>query len=650
MSNDAPRRLPAFGNWLPILLGVISLAGLCAISQYNFLLFHCLAEAFSIAIAIAVFAIFWNTRQFLDNGVYLIVGFGCLFAGVLDLIYILAYPGMSVFPGGDANIALQAKTVAQWYVSLSCVCAVPFIRRKVNQDLVWLVYSALLALALGTIFYWRVFPACFVEGAGITPFERLGLAVSCSAYLGALALLVSNRREFDSYVLKLLAAILITFFVQDLASAVAAEMNGFARTVAHLCQVVALYFVYKAFVVVGLTRPYGLLFRRHQQSAEALRESEERLSLVMNAADTGAWDWSIASGELVWSPTCLALFGLPPTTPMSYERFLQAVHPDDRDRVDRAIHSAIQGHATYNVEKRIVWPDGSVHWVAGRGRAHYDASGRPVRMTGASMDITDRKRAEELLKQARDEQVERHRTELAHMARLNMMGEMAASLAHELNQPFHAINNYANGSLVRLLKTPESDRELVAALEQIGAEANRAAQLVRRVKLFVQKRETQFAEVLVNNLVEEGVFLSKAALAQRFRAKVVLDLADDLPVVLGDAIQIEQVIMNLVRNGLEAMEDMPKEERLLGVRTLRHGDEMVLVEVCDRGEGIHADNLEKVFEPFFTTKPEGMGMGLSISRSIVQAHGGSLWASTIPDQGCTFHFTLPTRQTELGDG
>ena len=149
MSNRIRDCLPAARNWLAILLGMLSLAGLYAISRWNFLLFHCLAEAFSIVIAIAVFAIFWNTRQFLENGMYLVIGLGCLFAGVLDLIYIFAYKGMSVFPGADANLALQAKTVAQWFVSLSCVGAFPFIRRKLNQNLALSIYSAFCACAGG---------------------------------------------------------------------------------------------------------------------------------------------------------------------------------------------------------------------------------------------------------------------------------------------------------------------------------------------------------------------------------------------------------------------------------------------------------------------------------------------------------------------
>jgi signal transduction histidine kinase/ActR/RegA family two-component response regulator len=258
-------------NCLSLLLWLLGLAGLYAVSQYNFLLFHGVAEAYSIIVAIAVFVIFWNTRQLLQNSLFLVVGFGCLFGGAFDLIYIFAYPGMSMFPHTNGNLALQAKTIAQWYVSLSCVGAFLYLHRRVNQTRALLVYSAIAAIALAAIF-WRVFPDCYREGVGITAFERTGLAISCSAYLGAIVLLIRNRREFDSRVYKVMAATLIVFFVQDVVSAVAVEMDDFARIVAHLCQVVAIYFVYKAFVEVGLRKPYDLLFRSLQQSADKIRQ------------------------------------------------------------------------------------------------------------------------------------------------------------------------------------------------------------------------------------------------------------------------------------------------------------------------------------------------------------------------------------------
>lgn len=267
MLTSLTRFVPFHRNGPLFLFGLLALSGLYAIGRHNFLLFHGLAEAYSIIIAIAVFVIFWNTRHHFQDGRYLIVGYGCLVGGVFDLIYLFAHPGFSMFPGADGNLALQAKTVAQWYVSFSCVGAFFYLHRTVNQAGALAVYGVLAVLALGAIFYWGVFPDCFVNGVGITRFARLGLVVSCSAYLLALVLLIRNRREFDDHVAKVIAATLIAFFVQDAVSALAVGMDDSARIVAHLCQVLAISFVYKAFVEVGLRKPYDLLFRKLQQSA-----------------------------------------------------------------------------------------------------------------------------------------------------------------------------------------------------------------------------------------------------------------------------------------------------------------------------------------------------------------------------------------------
>lgn len=277
MSPRVSRWMPFDHDWIRPLLWGLVLAGLYAVGLYNFLLFHVLAEAYAITVAIAVFVIFWNTRQLLHNGLYLVIGFGCLFGGIFDLIYILAYPGMSVFPHADGNLALQAKTVAQWYVSLSCVGAYAYLDRRIHQTRALLLYGTTAVLALAAIFYWQVFPDCYREGVGITAFERWGLVVSCSAYLVSLALLIRSRREFDGQVWRVLAATLITFFVQDAVSAVAVKMDDWARIVAHLCQVIAIYFVYKAFVQVGLRKPYDLLFRSLQRRGEEIRQINKKL-------------------------------------------------------------------------------------------------------------------------------------------------------------------------------------------------------------------------------------------------------------------------------------------------------------------------------------------------------------------------------------
>ena len=377
---------------------------------------------------------------------------------------------------------------------------------------------------------------------------------------------------------------------------------------------------------------------------QALRESEERYRLFVETIPQLAWRTSHGGLDVDCNHRWYEYTGQTPAQVRAHG-WLAVVHPDDLARVAEHILHASNNGEPYELEYRLRRAaDNSYRWHLSRALPMRGKEGQITSWVGCATDIEDLKQAQEILKKVHEEQLQRHRTELAHVARLSMMGEMAASLAHELNQPLHAVNNYASGSLMRLLKMPQRDEQLVAALEHIGEEANRAAGIVRRVRGFVEKREPQLSEAAINDLVEEVVLFSKLELEQR-HARVVLELAGDLPAVMGDAIQIEQVVMNLVRNGLEAMDETPEENRLLDIKTMQ-ADEMVEVEVCDRGKGIGEEDLKKVFEPFFTTKPEGMGMGLAISRSIVQGHGGRLWATINEVQGCTFHFTLPVGKGE----
>ena len=229
------------------------------------------------------------------------------------------------------------------------------------------------------------------------------------------------------------------------------------------------------------------------------------------------------------------------------------------------------------------------------------------------------------------------------MSRLSIMGEMVASLAHELNQPLHAAKNYACGSVRRLLKSSECDTELIEALQHMADETDRAAEILRRVRDFVQKTGPCISEISVNDLVQEAVMINRLELKQT-RGRIVCDLAPEIAAVRADPIQIEQVVVNLARNGLESMQETPEEQRILTIGTRQRDEQTIEVFVRDRGKGIGEQELKKIFEPFFTTKPEGMGMGLAISRSIIQTHEGRLWVSANEDGGSTFHFTLPVTQ------
>jgi PAS domain S-box-containing protein len=372
----------------------------------------------------------------------------------------------------------------------------------------------------------------------------------------------------------------------------------------------------------------------------ALRASEERCRLLVDSIPQMAWRSSPDGLSIDCNRRWFEYTGQNPSQ-VNAHGWLAAVHTDDLFRVTQ---KTIQGAITrepYDIEYRLRRAsDGSYRWHLARLIPVFGEDGEVTCWFGTATDIEDIKRAQEILKMDHEEQLQKHRAELAHAARLSMMGEMAATLAHELNQPLHAVRNYAQGGLMRLEKSSETDEELVVAMQQIAEEANRAAAIVRRIRRFVQKREPHRFEVPLNGLVEGIVVLTKAELEQR-HIKVALELSEDHPIVIGDPVQIEQVILNLVRNALEAMEETPEENRRLAIKTARNADGMVLVEVRDCGQGINQQDVKKVFEPFYSTKREGMGMGLAISQSIVREHGGRLWLSQNQDHGCTFHFTLP---------
>lgn len=300
--------------------------------------------------------------------------------------------------------------------------------------------------------------------------------------------------------------------------------------------------------------------RQRQKAEEATKASEERYRILVESMPLLASHHSHGGEEVDCNVRWYEYTGQSPAQ-AHYHGWLAAVHPDDLLRIIEHILHATNEGVPYELEYRLRRAaDRSYRWHLSRAVPMRNKDGQITDWFGCAIDIEELKQAQQILKEAHDEQLERHRTELAHVVRLSMMGEMATGLAHELNQPLHAVTNYASGSLMRLRKTPHRDEQLVAALEEIRKEANRAAAVARRVRRFVQKREPQFAEIAVNHLVEEAVLFSKAELDQH-HVQVALELADKLSPVLGDSVQIEQVIMNLVRNAWEAMEETSVEDR-----------------------------------------------------------------------------------------
>ena len=284
------------------------------------------------------------------------------------------------------------------------------------------------------------------------------------------------------------------------------------------------------------------------------------------------------------------------------------------------------------MEYRIVLPDGRVRWISSQGRVEFDDAGKPVLMRGVSLDNTARKQAEQELHERRGE--------LAHLARVTMLGELSGSLAHELNQPLTAILSNAQAAEHYLAQDAPDLAQVREILADVVAEDERAGEVIRRLRLLLKKGEVQQQTLDVNEVVIEVL---KLALSDLTSQGVTVDtaLASDLGAIRGDGVQLQQVLLNLVMNACDAMADNVAKDRLLTVRTLSAGEASVRIEVSDVGRGLPEGGAERAFERYFTTKAHGLGLGLSVCRTIITAHGGTLGAANNAGRGATFHFTLP---------
>lgn len=365
--------------------------------------------------------------------------------------------------------------------------------------------------------------------------------------------------------------------------------------------------------------------------AEKLAQNENKLRIIVESEPELVVLQAADGTVLEMNPAGLALIGADAPEDIMGRPLYQIVAPEYRPSYEALTRGVFRGEPKV-LEFRIVGMRGDARWLEMHAFPLRDASGRIIALTGIARDITERKQAEE--------QTGRHQAELARVSRLSTMGEMASGIAHELNQPLSAIANYAQGSIRRIRSGAISQEELLEALEQVLDQAERAGHIIRHVRNFVRKREPNWSIVDLNAAVREICVFTEPEARQNC-ITIDTELAPQLPLVRADNIEIQQVILNLVRNAIEAMTDPAIKNRKLMLRTCVVNEGTVEVGVSDTGPGISSKIVEQVFDPFFTTKIGGMGMGLSISRSIVEAHGGRLWVTENPERGVTFKFTLP---------
>ena len=370
------------------------------------------------------------------------------------------------------------------------------------------------------------------------------------------------------------------------------------------------------------------LYSDLQRAHENLQQSEAFLAQAQRISQTGSFGWNVARSEIYWSDETYSIFEIDRAARPTFDLVLRRVYPDDRPFVLQSLDESTKEKLGFDIEYRLLMSDGRIKYVHASGQA---VSTGALEIVGAIRDITERSRAEEALRQAQGD--------LARINRVTTTGELAASLAHELSQPISGATTNANTCLRKLERDDLDPDELRLVVTRFARDAQRASDIIGRIRSLFARGTTNREVIDVNEVTQEIVTLLRDE-AVRYKVLVRTELAADLPRIVGDRMQLQQVAMNLIVNGIEAMRDADGIREIV-IKSQRAEDEQILVSVSDTGIGFPLQLAERIFDPFFTTKPQGTGMGLRICRSIIESHGGRLWGVGAPGHGATFHLSLP---------
>jgi PAS domain S-box-containing protein len=376
-----------------------------------------------------------------------------------------------------------------------------------------------------------------------------------------------------------------------------------------------------------------------RQIIGTLRRSEAHLAEAQRLTHIGVGSYN-ETEILFWSEETYRIWGFDPALGIpNREAVFQRIHPEDLDRMRAEVQRALSEKRRHSIDYRIVLPDGTVKHLTTIGVPEFSASGTLVEIVVTQIDLTERKHAQE-----EHERLRQLESDLAHMHRLSMMGELAASLAHEIAQPIATARNNARAALNFSDPSSTDMGEVREALACVVDDTDRAGQILDRIRDHIKKAPPRKERVDLNQAITDVIALARGAIA-RNGVSVQAGLAEGLPHVQADRVQVQQVVLNLILNAVEAMSLVENGARELAISTEQRKADSVLVAVRDSGPGIDPKYLDRVFDTFYTTKSSGVGIGLSICRSIIDAHGGRLWADASEPRGAVFLFTLPSWKT-----
>ena len=646
---SSKKKINFYINYLfAVFVIAVSITALYALSQYNYLLFHSIAEFFSIVIAFAIFTIVWNSRRILDNYFFLFIGIAFLFIGILDFIHTLSYKGMGVFPNVETNTATQIWIAARYMQSLSFLVAFIFVRKKFRPLVVVLGYFLVTALILLSVFYWQNFPEVFAEGVGLTPFKIISEYVISLLLFASIVLLLRKCGEFDRSVRN--------FLIMSLGFTIASEMSftlytdpyGVTNMLGHIFKVVSFYFIYKALVEIGLTKPDELIFRNLKQSQENLKKQAKKLEtlnnqLVREIDFRKKMEMALKSQEKRYHSTLDNMLEGCQIIDFDWKyiyinnsaakhdankkedyigRKMTELYPGiENTEMYKHLEQCMKNRTSYHMENEFTYPDDKKAW--------FELSIQPVPegLFILSQDITERKSIQKKIQELNEKLISANKE----------LEAFSYSVSHDLRAPLRSINGFTNALLEDYKeKLDEQGKEYLTRICNATSHMNVLIDDLLRLS-HVSRAELHLKPIDLSLLVSE---INKKIKQENYGRDVKVAIQKNL-VCYCDMQLMEILLDNLLSNAWKFTSKTSSASIKFGMKE-KEGDKVFYI--SDNGAGFSMEYADKLFMPFqrlhSANEFPGIGIGLAIVSRIVHRHGGKIWAEGSVGKGATFYFTL----------
>jgi len=666
-------------NWTTSMVWIVIIAGLYLASLYNYLLFHSLSEIFSIFVACGIFVVAWNSRRFMDNNYLLFLGIAYLFIGGLDLVHTLAYKGMGIFSGYDANLPTQLWISARYIESMSLLIAPLFIHRKLNTRVVFVSYVLLASLMLASIFYWNIFPDCFIGGTGLTRFKKISEYFICLMLMGSIFLLFQKKKEFDKNIFRLLIASIILTIGSELAFTFYIKVHDLSNLTGHFLKLISFYLIYKSIIESGFVKPYSLLFRNLKQREEELHtlnlELEKRVDQRTADLQKEVMERTQAQEEVLKTKNRLRsvfdgisepllLLDGHLTVKMLNKAAIEYYKINDQDLIEKPCYRAfrdrskpcedcniapavLEGRHVGFERKGFINPERLervVIYPLKEGSGEFRSA--IIRIS----DITDSKMLER---------------QLIQREKMAALGVLISGIAHEINNPNNYISvnipilrDYLNVVMpmvdeyaqkhpdleIMYMSYPEFREDIFELLDNVQHGSRQIKFIVRDLKVFSKPAKDKRIEIIdLKPIIEKVVAFCRSKIKRTVKTFNV-HIPESLPEVLIDSQSLGQILINLLINAAQAFEK-PMDENSnvnLVVSMDNSRKNRLIIEVIDNGGGMDEKTLEKIFTPFFTTKSseDGIGLGLYIVQNLIEKMGGCIEVESKLGSGSNFRIIL----------